>query len=488
MSDAPVKEGDLIAGKYRVARVLGAGGMGVVVQAHHEALDQRVAIKFLLADYAEHAEAAERFAREARAAARIRGEHVCRIMDVGKMDDGAPYMVMEYLEGSDLADVIEARGALPIDEAIDYVLQASEAIAEAHAAGIVHRDLKPPNLFLSARPDGTAVVKVLDFGISKTLDTPGTKSDISLTKTSTMMGSPLYMAPEQMKSSRDVDGRTDIWALGCILHEMLTAKPPFDGETVPEVCANIASEEPDPIENYRPDVPPQLSAAIRRALEKKPENRFQNVSEFVNAIASYGTPMSMVAAERVGRVLAGGGADTSGGRPAFSSVLSGSGISTGPRTGMPSKAASQSQIDVAPTVASQEVPKQGSGGGKALLFGGAGLLVLVGVVIGVFAFSSGGEPAKAEQPPTATSSTAASTDEKPPETAEPAQEPTVEPATSATASADPVAADDADAEPADPPTAARPTSAGPRPASKPKPKPGGKDPEIFDITSFGDRK
>src|SRR5689334_13093473 len=235
---APVKEGDLLAGKYRVERVLGAGGMGVVVAAHHIALDEKVAIKLLLPEALSNPEAVSRFAREARAAVKIKNEHVARVIDVGSLDTGAPYMVMEYLEGSDLGDWVKQHGNLPVEQAVEFLLQACEAIAEAHGAGIVHRDIKPANLFVIMRADGLQSVKVLDFGISKV--TPkGSVSDMGYTKTSTVMGSPLYMSPEQMESTKDVDTRTDIWALGVVLYELLTGNLPFLAESMPELIARI---------------------------------------------------------------------------------------------------------------------------------------------------------------------------------------------------------------------------------------------------------
>ena len=199
---AGVREGEILAGKYRVDKVLGVGGMGVVVAAYHIELDQRVAIKFLLPEVLDHGEAVARFAREARAAVKIKSEHVAKVTDVGKLENGAPYMVMEFLDGSDLSQWLTQRGALPVEQACEFVLQACEAIAEAHALGIVHRDLKPGNLFVIRRADGVLSVKVLDFGISKTASGPGSGSAGAMTKTSALMGSPLYMSPEQMQSSR----------------------------------------------------------------------------------------------------------------------------------------------------------------------------------------------------------------------------------------------------------------------------------------------
>lgn len=247
---APVGIGDILADKYRVEAVLGRGGMGVVVAAQHLQLGQRVAIKFLLVEPAKNSDAVERFLREARAAVRIQSEHVARVIDVGTLASGAPYMVMEFLVGCDLAELIRTEGAQPISKVADLVLQAGEAIAEAHSKGIIHRDLKPANLFLTERPDGTSLVKVLDFGISKstTADELGAPQ-ASMTATATVMGSPLYMSPEQMRSTKNVDARTDIWSLGVIVFELLTGRPVYEAESLPGLCAMIASI---PLHRYVP--------------------------------------------------------------------------------------------------------------------------------------------------------------------------------------------------------------------------------------------
>src|ERR1700722_2251218 len=200
-SSAGVEPGEGLAGKYRIERVLGAGGMGGVVAAHHIQLDQRVALKFLVPEALLNPESVARFAREARAAVKIKSEHVARVTDVGQLESGAPYMVMEYLDGSDLSTWLQERGRLPVDQAVDFILQACEALADAHALGIVHRDLKPANLFCIRRSDGQPSIKVLDFGISKVTDASGSAS-ASVTRTAALMGSPLYMSPEQMLSSK----------------------------------------------------------------------------------------------------------------------------------------------------------------------------------------------------------------------------------------------------------------------------------------------
>ena len=307
----PVNEGEILAGKYRVERVLGVGGMGVVVAALHLALDERVAIKFLLPEALTNAEAVARFAREARAAVKIKSQHVARVIDVGTLETGAPYMVMEFLKGQDLSNHLRQHGALPIADAVDFVLQACEALAEAHALGIVHRDLKPANLFLTTLADGSPCVKVLDFGISKVTNPAASGPDLGMTKTQAVMGSPLYMSPEQMASSRDVDGRADLWALGTILYELVTGRVPFNADTMPQLCAMILQYPPDPPQSLRPDLPDGLVQVMLRCLEKDRNRRFGNVADLATALAPFGSRAASRSAERVSRVLSAAGISSS---------------------------------------------------------------------------------------------------------------------------------------------------------------------------------
>lgn len=297
-----VQLGQLIAGKYRVEQVLGRGGMGVVMAALHEQLNQRVALKFLTDSAYQQPEAVARFQREARAAVQIQSEHVARVMDVGTLDTGSPYMVMEYLRGRDLKDVSTRRGPLPITEAVDYVLQACDAVAEAHSLGIVHRDLKPSNLFLTERPDGTALVKVLDFGISKALHA-GETSQLQMTASAAIMGSPQYMSPEQIRSSKNVDARADVWALGTILHELLTGSPAYVADTVPGLLAMIVADAPPPLSASRPDAPADLEASILRCLQKDREQRFSNVAEFARSLERHASSEARPLVRRIARVL-----------------------------------------------------------------------------------------------------------------------------------------------------------------------------------------
>jgi eukaryotic-like serine/threonine-protein kinase len=285
-----VKPGDVLAEKYRVERVLGQGGMGVVVLAEHIELRERVAIKFLLDEDTDSPELAERFMREARAAVRIKSEHVVRVIDVSRLPSGSPYMVMEYLEGEDLAQRLLS-GPVAIEDAVDYVIQCCEAMQVAHRSGIVHRDLKPANLFLTQRPDGSPLIKVLDFGISKVKSTDA--AQLSLTHTQAMMGSPLYMSPEQMRSSKDVSASADIWSLGVILHELIAGDVPFIAATFPEVLVQVMSAEPPRLRTLRADVPEGLEAVVLRCLQKDPGDRFASVAGLGVALSPYASPRTL---------------------------------------------------------------------------------------------------------------------------------------------------------------------------------------------------
>jgi len=300
-SAAGVSEGDILAGKYRVERVLGIGGMGVVVAAHHIQLDEKVALKFLLPEALGNSESVARFAREARAAVKIKSEHVARVTDVGTLPNGAPYMVMEYLEGGDLADWIKQRGPLPIEQAVEFVLQACVAVADAHALGIVHRDLKPANLFCVRRSDGQLSIKVLDFGISKMSD--ATAAGVAMTRTSALMGTPLYMSPEQMRSSKDVDAQTDIWALGAILFELMVGRPAFVAESVTELAIKVNNEPLPSIRGFRPDVPIELEAIVGKCLEKDRPQRYRNVAQLALALLPFAPKRAKSSVERISGII-----------------------------------------------------------------------------------------------------------------------------------------------------------------------------------------
>jgi len=299
---SPVQAGDVLAGKYRVDRILGVGGMGIVVAATHLQLDQRVALKFMLPEAAHTPALLERFAREARAAVRLRSDHVARVLDVGTLESGSPFMVMEYLSGTDLGALIESHGAVPIETAVDFVLQACDAVAEAHSIGIVHRDLKPRNLFLTQRNDGRALVKVLDFGIAKQ---KAVADDLALTKTAEVMGSPNYMSPEQLRSAKLADERSDIWALGVILFELLTGALPFAAESVTQLIAMVLTERPRQLRGLRFDVPNRLEDVVARCLQKDPAARFGSIADLAAALEPFAPEDSRGLAKRIARIASG---------------------------------------------------------------------------------------------------------------------------------------------------------------------------------------
>jgi serine/threonine-protein kinase len=307
-SSSPVLPGQMLAGKYRVERVLGAGGMGVVVAARHLELNVLVAVKFLLPHVLSNQHAVARFAREARAAVRIKSEHVSRVSDVGTLETGAPYMVMEYLEGTDLASYLRARSRLSVDKALHFVLQACQAIAEAHQIGIVHRDLKPANLFLTRGADGSDIVKVLDFGISKNVDPDASHGTASMTTAAGALGSPTYMSPEQLTEAGAVDARTDIWALGVILFELLVGVPPFRAENLPKLFLAILHHKTPSPATQRPDLPPALVNTILRCLEKDRTKRFANIDAFAASLAEVAPARARLSIERIARLTVAGGA------------------------------------------------------------------------------------------------------------------------------------------------------------------------------------
>ncbi|MFZ5894889.1 MAG: protein kinase domain-containing protein [Myxococcota bacterium] len=287
-------EGQVLARKYRVERVLGVGGMGIVVAAHHLQLDERVAIKLLHPHVLTHPKAISRFSREARAAAKIKSEHAAWVSDVGSLEDGTPYMVMEYLEGQDLAAWLRERGPLSWSQTSEFLLQACEALAVAHASGIVHRDLKPANLFITRRVDSTLCLKVLDFGISRV------ESDVSMTQTLQVLGSPLYMSPEQLANPDSVDARSDVWSLGIILFELTSGVPPFTAATLPDLVAKIMTEPPPALPG--PSAP-ALEGIIQRCLEKDPSLRYPSVAELGRALLPFAPASGSVSVERIERIL-----------------------------------------------------------------------------------------------------------------------------------------------------------------------------------------
>jgi serine/threonine-protein kinase len=301
----PFSLGDVIAGKYEIIGLIGAGGVGYVVSAMHLELGEMVALKFLREESLVHPEIVARFAREARAAAKIKSEYVARVFDVGSLPNGVPFIVMEYLHGKDLADVVRQQGRLPVKLAVEYVMQACEALASAHSIGTVHRDIKPENLFLTRHAEGVEIVKVLDFGISKVALTSGATQvqPRQFVKTMMPMGTPAYMSPEQIRATGEVDARTDIWALGCVLFELLTASCVFDAPTLMQLGAAILERAPVPLRQLLPDAPPELEAVILRCLEKDVSKRYQNVAELAVALYPFAPRRARISAERSSYLL-----------------------------------------------------------------------------------------------------------------------------------------------------------------------------------------
>ena len=300
-----VSVGDVIAEKYCVERILGVGGMGFVVSAKHLQLEEHFALKFLNKDFLGQKSVVERFTREARAACKIRSEHVARVYDVG-VHDGAPFLVMEHLVGRDLGTVLGDGGRLRIEDAVEYTMHACEALAVAHSNGIVHRDIKPENLFLVEDEGGLPVVKLLDFGISKIAltDIESEREGSALTGTLTL-GTPCYMSPEQIRSTASADGGSDLWSLGIVLYELLTGCAAFKADTVTEVCAAVLEQEPVPIRELRVEVPPELAGVVVRCLEKDPARRYANVAELAVALLPFAPSRALDSAERASSVLHG---------------------------------------------------------------------------------------------------------------------------------------------------------------------------------------
>jgi len=454
---SPITTGTILAGKYRVEKLIGQGGMGVVVEARHTTLDDRVALKFLLPEYAAHPEASQRFLREARAAVKIKSPHVARVSDVGTLEDGAPYMVMEFLEGRDASQLLSSGTPMSIPDAVDLVVQACDAIAEAHAQGIVHRDLKPANLFVTRHGDGSPFVKVLDFGISKMSNDTG--SPDGLTRTSATMGSALYMSPEQIRSSKSVDHRTDIYALGVTLYELLCGRQPFLADSFAALCVEIATGIPAPLRDIRPDVSPELARAIEKAYARDLAERYQSIAELVVGLAPWVPPRSQPIVERIARAGGLAGAPDRGSYADLGGSSPGAGAPAGART----------NLDGTTTVPPRTKSPLG-----AIAVGGVLLLVIGGAaVVGGTLLMKRGQTAGADPAASASAAPgAAALPADPPKLEAPPEAPKVEPM------AEPTPTSEADAGSTKP--EAKPVAKGtavakvapkPEPKAEPKPEP-----------------
>jgi serine/threonine protein kinase len=466
------RPGEVLAGKYRIDSIVGTGGMGVVMGAVDVSLGRAVAIKFLSPQKLARPGARERFEREARAAAQIQSEHVVRVYEIGNMPpQGTPFIVMEHLRGADLSQVLHSRGGLAIDEAVDYVLQACEALGEAHARGIVHRDLKPQNLFLTQRPDGSPCVKVLDFGISKAQE----DEQQNLTSTDMVMGTPLYMSPEQVRSLKNVDQRADIWALGSILFELVTASPVFEAPSMSALCAMIATDPPVPLRARRPQAPAELEQVVLRCLHKDPNGRFQDVAALADALTPFASPRGRDSAMRVSRVVRAGASHVAlaGSVPPMAAAqmqatsgttMSASGAALAPTHPshpfgggpMQHPPTTQQTWQQSPTGSMMPLPQQlappkpagGGGGGLVIALGVVTAVVVLGVVGGGIYWWRSHQvdaPTVANTSPTATSvatvTTSTSTSTSTSTTAGAKTTPTAKPAEVKDAGAAPVAVD-----------------------------------------------
>ncbi len=295
--------GQVISGRFRVEHVIGVGSMGVVLAAKHLELDERVAIKFIRPEMQKLPGVLSRFAREAKASVSIKSEHVAQVFDVGTADGIGPYIVLEYLEGRDLGAVLHSEGRLPIGRAVHYVMQACEALAVAHSSGVTHRDIKPENLFLTRQGD-LELIKLLDFGISKAALTGKVFGDeLSASESACLLGTPLYMSPEQIRATSEVDHRADIWSLGAVLYELITARSAFVADSVRQVWTRILETEPTALLAHCPEAPPALQHVIDRCLEKDPANRFQNVAELAIALLPFAPSRARLYAQRASSIL-----------------------------------------------------------------------------------------------------------------------------------------------------------------------------------------
>ncbi len=395
-------------GKYVVIKTLGRGGMGVVVAARHERFKEQVAIKLLHAKAAKDAIQRERFVREARAIVRIKSEHVVRVLDAGvEESSGAPFIVMEHLEGLDLGQMLTHHGALTVPMAVDCIIQICEAVGAAHALGIIHRDLKPSNFFLTKRADGSPLVKVLDFGISKAGSEDGVP-DPQLTETQAVFGSPTYMSPEQIRSSKNVDARSDVWSLGVALFELLTKKLPFVADNVAGLLASVVADPPFQLTQFAPSVPAELEAIVHACLAKDPNKRIASAFELAVRLKPFASPAGALLATRMDRMARGDAQSLTPPPPLAASTLNASYPPPGSMPSIPPPAFGTTETDLSATGPAELLAHRNTARRMGIflaLAGGVG--VVVAITVGIMGMG------KDDALPAATS---AATSPPPPET------------------------------------------------------------------------
>lgn len=275
--------GQTLGGRYRIHGILGQGGMGTVYDAEHLGLSREVAVKVLSPSQAKKRVAVKRFQQEARAAGAIGHPNICEVYDLGVLDDGSPYLVMEKLVGQTLADRIAKEGGLPFEDVVETVSQVLSGLVAAHEKGIVHRDIKPENIFLARRLGCPPIIKLLDFGVSKMMPEFQTGDDaFDLTRTGMVMGTPYYMSPEQARGERNLDGRVDVYACGVVMYEALAGKRPFVGANYNALLLSIINIDPRPLRELRPSTPPELAAMIDHAMAKNRADRYPSAKHFLN--------------------------------------------------------------------------------------------------------------------------------------------------------------------------------------------------------------
>jgi eukaryotic-like serine/threonine-protein kinase len=391
-----------IVDKYTIVRILGRGGMGTVYEARHSRLARRVAIKFLLPDFAANREVLRRFENEAKAAGGLEHPNLAAVTDFGRADDGSPYLVMEFLEGEDCAKLLSRQGSLAASRAANIVVQACRGLAVAHKAAIVHRDLKPENLFVTDAGDGSDLIKVLDFGIAKLK-----VADAGVvTGTGATFGTAYYMSPEQARGAGEVDPRTDVWSMGVVLYEMLSGRKPFLGEQFLEVIHQILSFDPPPLATLRPDLPPKLVAAIDWAMKKDLRERLPSVISLAEALAPFAG--------------ARGAAESPRAAGAFEATLATPGTHVGvggPSLGVPSSVVSGEKSGVPAT------PAASRGSLKVALIVGAVVVLAAVIIMGVVRRSAEKTPSGGVPPPPASPTTTERTASAP--TPPPAAQPPV---------------------------------------------------------------